>query len=56
MVKKSKVEDTDVPDAADIARGDEVLKKMLQTKPKQHKDMVKKGRLTKRKGGTGADE
>ena len=42
MAKKpANVEIEEIPDAADIARGDEVLKKMLQTKPKQHKDMVK---------------
>ena len=39
--KKLNIED--VPTADDIKRGDAVLKKMLQTKPKPHKDMVGKG-------------
>lgn len=42
MVKKPKVEIEDIPIAADIARGDQVLKKMLQTKPKPHKDIATK--------------
>jgi len=42
MAKKPKVEIEDVPTAADMARGDQTLKKMLQTKPKPHKDMVGK--------------
>lgn len=44
--KKSKIED--VPTEDDIKRGDEILKRMLQSKPKQHKDMVGK---TKAKRG-----
>ena len=53
MTKKSKVEIEDIPTAADMARGDEVLKKMLQTKPKVHKDMVGKIKLggSELKGG-----
>lgn len=34
-----------VPTEADIKRGDEVLKRMLQTKPKPHKEMVGKANL-----------
>ncbi len=47
MTKKKplKVEEIeDAPTDADIARGDETLKKMLKTKPKQHKDMVGKAK------------
>ena len=40
--KKIDFEDISIPTEADIARGDHVLKKMLKTKPKQHKDMVGK--------------
>jgi hypothetical protein len=46
MAKKPKVEIEDVPTEADIARGDAVLKRMLQTKPKPHKEMV--GKSTKK--------
>lgn len=44
MPKKpiKQVEIEDVPTEADIKRGDEVLKRMLQTKPKPHKEMVGK--------------
>lgn len=45
MAKKPefRVEDIeDIPAADDIARGDQTLKRMLQTKPKPHKDMVGK--------------
>jgi hypothetical protein len=46
--KKKEIED--VPTEADIKRGDEILKRMLQSKPKPHKDMVGK---TKSKSGGG---
>ncbi len=35
--KKDEIED--VPTEADIRRGDDVLRRMLKTKPKPHKDM-----------------
>ena len=38
--KKSEIED--IPTEADIRRGDAVLKQMLQTKPKPHKEMVRR--------------
>jgi hypothetical protein len=42
------------PDApeGDPKRGDELLKRMLRTKPKQHKELVKESK-TKRKTGRG---
>lgn len=41
--KKPRIADVkDVPTEADMKRGDEILKRMLQTKPKPHKDMVGK--------------
>lgn len=45
--KKSEIED--VPTEDDIKRGDEILKRMLQSKPKPHKDMVGKGKKAERK-------
>ena len=38
----------DVPTEDDIKRGDEMLKRMLQSKPKPHKEMV--GKTTKQRG------
>lgn len=38
--KKDEIED--VPTEDDIRRGDDILKRMLQSKPKTHKDMVGK--------------
>lgn len=35
-----RVDIEEVPTEADIKRGDEVLKRMLQTKPKPHKEMI----------------
>lgn len=32
------------PDEGDPKRGDEILKRMLKTKPKQHKELVKERR------------
>lgn len=45
------VEIEEVPTEADIKRGDEVLKRMLQTKPKPHKEMVGKSKAPRRKSG-----
>ena len=42
MAKKPQIKVEDVPTEADIALGDAVLKRMLQTKPKPHKEMVGK--------------
>lgn len=51
MVKPQKKESA--PEG-DPKRGDEILKNMLQTKPKQHKDMLKERKAkrgsSKRKG------
>lgn len=48
--KKIEVEDVPtVPTDADIARGDAVLKRMLQTKPKPHKEMVGKQKTDARR-------
>ena len=49
MPKKPTTVIEDIPTEADIAKGDETLKKMLQTKPRPHKDMVgKAGKNDKR--------
>ena len=52
---KKKQEIEDIPTEDDIKRGDEILKRMLQSKPKPHKDMVGKGKKAVRKpsGGSG---
>jgi hypothetical protein len=47
MTKTPKKEE-DQPEG-DPKRGDEILKRMLQTKPKQHKELVKE-RKAKKKG------
>lgn len=44
-----KIEIEDVPTEADIKRGDEILKRMLQSKPKPHKEMIGKGKPKKGK-------
>ncbi len=49
MAKKPKIEVEDVPSEVDIARGDAVLKRMLQTKPKPHKEMVGKQKTDARR-------
>jgi hypothetical protein len=43
MAKASKSDDQTAVEG-DAERGDEILKRMLQTKPKQHKDMVKESK------------
>jgi len=40
--KKQEIED--VPTEDDIKRGDEALKRMLQSEPKPHKKMIGKGK------------
>jgi hypothetical protein len=40
MIKSPKQQPPREPEG-DPERGDEILKRMLRTKPKQHKDMVK---------------
>jgi hypothetical protein len=45
--KKNEIED--VPTEEDIKRGDEILKRMLQSKPKPQKSMVGKGNPTKQR-------
>ncbi len=43
MPKTPKKDDVEnVPTESDIKRGDEILKRMLQSKPKPHKDMIGK--------------
>jgi hypothetical protein len=47
--KKPRIGDIeDIPTEADMKRGDEMLKRMLQSKPKPHKEMVGKGKTSKR--------
>jgi len=49
----AKVPKKDVDPEVNPRRGDEILKRMLQSKPKTHQDMVaerKAKRVTKRKG------
>jgi hypothetical protein len=48
MTKKPPKQNADVE--GDPKRGDEILKRMLQTKPKQHKELVKERKAKRQKG------
>jgi hypothetical protein len=50
MAKASKRDDRQDVEG-DPERGDEILKRMLRTKPKQHKDMVKERKAKRPKRG-----
>jgi hypothetical protein len=49
MAKKSPKQDAGVE--GDPKRGDEILKRMLKTKPKQHKELVKERKAKRERGG-----
>ena len=54
MTKPPKKSDS-IPEG-DPKRGDEILKRMLQTKPKQHKDMVAERKAKKPRRADGAKD